>query len=83
MTTREVVLDGGSPWGFRLHGGADLNQPLRISRVNPGSKAALRGIREGDFITSINNQSTKDISNAEAHALLRNSGDTLKLGLNE
>ncbi|XP_063907117.1 uncharacterized protein LOC135125429 isoform X2 [Zophobas morio] len=83
MTTREVVLDGGSPWGFRLHGGADVNQPLRISRVNPGSKAALRGIREGDFITSINNQSTKDISNAEAHALLRNSGDTLKLGLNE
>jgi hypothetical protein len=39
MTTREVVLDGGSPWGFRLHGGADLNQPLRISRVS--SVAAL------------------------------------------
>ena len=34
MTTREVVLDGGSPWGFRLHGGADVNQPLRISRVS-------------------------------------------------
>nr|XP_015839813.1 PREDICTED: uncharacterized protein LOC659365 isoform X2 [Tribolium castaneum] len=56
---------------------------LKFCPVNPGSKAALRGIREGDFITSINNQSTKDITNAEAHTLLRNSGDTLKLGLNE
>ncbi|XP_049820768.1 uncharacterized protein LOC109593978 isoform X6 [Aethina tumida] len=83
MTTREVVLDGGSPWGFRMHGGADLNQPLRISRVNPGSKAAHRGIREGDLITSINGQSTRDISNADAHKLLKHAGDSLVLGLNE
>lgn len=33
MTSREVCLDGGSPWGFRMHGGVDVNQPLRISRV--------------------------------------------------
>ncbi|XP_044742795.1 uncharacterized protein LOC123305210 isoform X3 [Chrysoperla carnea] len=83
MSTREVILDGGSPWGFRMHGGSDHNQPLRISRVNPGSKAALKGVREGDLISSINGRSTKSITNAEAHALLRNSGDSLKLGLNE
>ncbi|GLG98100.1 uncharacterized protein GBIM_04723 [Gryllus bimaculatus] len=34
MSTREVILDGGSPWGFRMHGGADVGQPLRISRVS-------------------------------------------------
>ncbi|KAG5885703.1 hypothetical protein JTB14_018155 [Gonioctena quinquepunctata] len=51
--------------------------------VNPGSKAAQRGIREGDLISSINGQSTKDLSNTEAHGLLRNAGDVLKLGLNE
>lgn len=34
MTTREVILDGGSPWGFRMHGGIDVLQPLRISRVS-------------------------------------------------
>lgn len=33
MTAREVELSGGAPWGFRMHGGADQNQPLRISRV--------------------------------------------------
>lgn len=34
MTAREVELTGGSPWGFRMHGGVDVNQPLRISRVS-------------------------------------------------
>ncbi|KPJ18890.1 hypothetical protein RR48_12401 [Papilio machaon] len=33
MTTKEVELTGGAPWGFRMHGGADHNQPLRISRL--------------------------------------------------
>ncbi|KAK4883308.1 hypothetical protein RN001_006627 [Aquatica leii] len=83
MTAREVVLDGGSPWGFRMHGGVDVQQPLRISRVNPGSKAANKGVREGDIITSINNQPTRDLTNSDAHVLLKRSGDNLKLGLNE
>lgn len=34
MSAREVELSGGAPWGFRMHGGADQNQPLRISRVS-------------------------------------------------
>lgn len=34
MSTREITLEGGSPWGFRIHGGADTNQPLRVSRVS-------------------------------------------------
>lgn len=29
-----VVLDGGSPWGFRLEGGKDFNEPLRIAKVS-------------------------------------------------
>ncbi|TGZ56762.1 hypothetical protein DBV15_02815 [Temnothorax longispinosus] len=35
MSAREVTLYGGSPWGFRMHGGCDTHQPLRISRLNP------------------------------------------------
>ncbi|XP_030750991.1 PDZ and LIM domain protein 1-like [Sitophilus oryzae] len=83
MTQREVVLEGGLPWGFRMHGGVDAKTPLKVSRVNPGSKAAQRGIREGDLITTINSRSTKNLTNSEAHNLLKNSGNTLKLGLNE
>ncbi|XP_019701056.1 uncharacterized protein LOC105192612 [Harpegnathos saltator] len=83
MSAREVTLFGGSPWGFRMHGGCDSHQPLRISRVNPGSKAAQQGVREGDLISSINGRSTRELTNSEAHALLRNSGEQLKLGLNQ
>ncbi|CAH0729354.1 unnamed protein product, partial [Brenthis ino] len=83
MSAREVELTGGAPWGFRMHGGADQNQPLRISRVNPGRKASLSGIREGDVITSINGKPTKDMSNSDAHAMLRSAGPVLRLGLNE
>ncbi|XP_023287928.1 uncharacterized protein LOC105701092 isoform X3 [Orussus abietinus] len=83
MTAREVDLLGGSPWGFRMHGGHDLHQPLRISRVNPGSKAAQQGVREGDLISSINGKSTRNLTNSEAHGLLRNAGERLRLGLNQ
>ncbi|KAG7237066.1 hypothetical protein INR49_032811 [Caranx melampygus] len=39
-----VVLNGPAPWGFRLVGGKDFNQPLTISRITPGSKAALANL---------------------------------------
>ncbi|GJQ87230.1 putative Src homology 3 domains containing protein [Trypoxylus dichotomus] len=58
-------------------------QALRFLQVNPGSKAATKGIREGDVITSINGESTRDKTNGEAHALLKSAGNTLKLGLNQ
>ncbi|XP_015600449.1 uncharacterized protein LOC107270181 isoform X5 [Cephus cinctus] len=53
------------------------------NKVNSGSKAAQQGVREGDLISSINGRSTRDLTNSEAHALLRNAGDHLKLGLNQ
>uniref|UniRef100_A0A146LS83 Sorbin and SH3 domain-containing protein 2 n=3 Tax=Lygus hesperus TaxID=30085 RepID=A0A146LS83_LYGHE len=83
MTTREVQFEGAPPWGFRMNGGADSGHPLRISRVNPGSKAESKGVREGDLITSINGQSTKCLSNSDSHALLRTVKENLRLGLNE
>ena len=30
-----VVLEGGSPWGFRLEGGSEFSEPLRIAKVSP------------------------------------------------
>ncbi|KAK7865251.1 hypothetical protein R5R35_012375 [Gryllus longicercus] len=53
------------------------------TKVNPGSKAAQRGVREGDIISSINGQATRNITNSEAHGLLKTAGQTLQLGLNE
>ncbi|KYN27713.1 hypothetical protein ALC57_02777 [Trachymyrmex cornetzi] len=62
----------------------DLSEEISYeSFVNPGSKAAQQGVREGDLISNINERSTRDLTNSEAHALLRNSGEQLKLGLNQ
>ena len=30
---RTVVLEGGTPWGFRLQGGREFNEHIRISKV--------------------------------------------------
>ena len=30
---RQVILEGGLPWGFRIQGGVDTGFPLRIARV--------------------------------------------------
>ena len=32
-TDRQVILEGGLPWGFRIQGGSDTGFPLRIARV--------------------------------------------------
>ena len=29
-----VVLLGGTPWGFRLQGGTDFNEPITIAKVS-------------------------------------------------
>lgn len=33
-----IVMQGPGPWGFRLVGGKDFEQPLTISRVSAGSQ---------------------------------------------
>jgi C-terminal processing protease CtpA/Prc len=51
--------------------------------VNPGSKAAVESIREGEIITSINGQTTAGLPNTEAHALMKAGGDNLVLTLSQ
>ena len=33
---REVVLEGGPPWGFRITGGSDTTQDLKVERRRGG-----------------------------------------------
>ena len=51
--------------------------------MNPGSKAALEGIREGDLIVPINGRATDGATNGQAHALLKDAGPTLELALSK
>ncbi|XP_061767517.1 LIM domain-binding protein 3-like isoform X4 [Nerophis ophidion] len=66
MSAYTVSLPGPGPWGFRLQGGKDFNMPLTISRISPGSKAALANLVQGDVIVAIDGVSTEGMTHLEA-----------------
>ncbi|KAL1246874.1 hypothetical protein QQF64_034752 [Cirrhinus molitorella] len=56
---QNVVLDGPAPWGFRLSGGKDFNQPLTITRVSESlwlkSAASHIPLRDNDAFDVLGN----------------------------
>jgi len=73
----EITMSGGAPWGFRLSGGG--TQPLSVSRLTPGGKAALDGIVQGDHVIAINSQQVAGLQLGELMELVKNTGSTLHL----
>ncbi|KAM7009649.1 PDZ and LIM domain protein 3-like [Tautogolabrus adspersus] len=74
-----VVLDGPAPWGFRLTGGKDFNQPLTVSRITPGSKASVANLCPGDIILAIEGAPTSDMLHCEAQNKIKESSSQLCL----
>ncbi|XP_040218137.1 PDZ and LIM domain protein 1 isoform X2 [Rana temporaria] len=82
MTTKRVVLTGPAPWGFRLVGGKDFDQPLTISRVTLGSKAALAELCTGDVVAAIDGENTDGMTHLEAQNKIKACEDDLALTIN-
>ncbi|NXF93731.1 PDLI4 protein, partial [Eubucco bourcierii] len=80
--SHSVVLRGPSPWGFRLVGGKDFSAPLTISRINPGSKAAMANLCPGDIILAINGENTENMTHLEAQNKIKACMDQLLLSVN-
>eukprot|EP00079_Xenopus_tropicalis_P022885 XP_012814886.1 PREDICTED: PDZ and LIM domain protein 3 isoform X2 [Xenopus tropicalis] len=76
---QNVVLPGPAPWGFRLTGGIDFNQPLIISRITPGSKSSLANLCPGDVILAIDGFGTENMTHAEAQDRIKAATDQLCL----
>ncbi|KAM9363541.1 PDZ and LIM domain protein 3-like [Symphorus nematophorus] len=74
-----VVLDGPAPWGFRLTGGKDFNQPLTISRITPGSKASMANLCTGDVILAIEGVPAANMLHCEAQNKIKESTSQLCL----
>ncbi|XP_042314556.1 PDZ and LIM domain protein 1 isoform X2 [Sceloporus undulatus] len=83
--SHRVVLQGPGPWGFRLVGGKDFDQPLTISRVTPGSKAAIANLCIGDIIMAIDGENTEGMTHLEAQNKIKACIDeiTLTVGRSE
>ncbi|KAL7866599.1 hypothetical protein AOLI_G00144130 [Acnodon oligacanthus] len=76
----DVVLTGGAPWGFTLRGGLEYQEPLIITKVEEGSRAASAQLQVGDEIVSINAVPLSGYRQ-EAICLVKSSYRTLDLGL--
>ncbi|KAM4677613.1 PDZ and LIM domain protein 4 [Discoglossus pictus] len=77
-----ITLNGPSPWGFRLVGGKDFSTPLTVSRINPGSKAALANLCPGDIILEINGENTETMTHLEAQNKIKACSNHLMLSVN-
>ncbi|KAM3605578.1 uncharacterized protein V6R79_001113 [Siganus canaliculatus] len=76
-----VAVKGPGPWGFRLVGGKDFEQPLAISRVTPGSKAAQANLCIGDLILAIDGESTESMTHLEAQNKIKACADEMVLSI--
>lgn len=75
----KVVLEGPAPWGFRLTGGKDFNQPLIISRITPGSKASMANLCAGDLILAIEGVPAAGMLHCEAQNKIKEATNQLCL----
>ncbi|XP_077670667.1 PDZ and LIM domain protein 3 [Eretmochelys imbricata] len=68
---QNVILPGSAPWGFRLTGGIDFNQPLIITRITPGSKASAANLSPGDVILAIDGYGTENMTHDDAQERIK------------
>ncbi|KAL7891239.1 hypothetical protein AOLI_G00007150 [Acnodon oligacanthus] len=73
-----VSLCGGAPWGFTLRGGREHGEPLIVTKVEEGSKAAAVRLQAGDELININDVSLSGYRQ-EAICLVKGSHKTLTL----
>lgn len=74
----DVFLSGGAPWGFTLRGGLEHREPLLITKVEDGSKAAAVSLQVGDELVNINEIPLSGFRQ-EAICLVKGSHRTLSL----
>ncbi|XP_022534125.2 protein Shroom4 isoform X1 [Astyanax mexicanus] len=74
-----VQLNGGAPWGFTLKGGLEHGEPLIITKIEEGGKAAqCKKLKVGDELVNINGSALYG-SRQEALILIKGSYRILKI----
>lgn len=66
-----------TPWGFRLQGGKDLNQPLTVQRVFANTPSE-RELHRGDVIVAINGRDTSNLSHKQAQDAISGGGGQIE-----
>ena len=59
MKAKKITISDGKPWGFKIAGGYELNQPIVVTKVDENTAAHKNGLRHGDILISVNGISLK------------------------
>ncbi|XP_034950656.1 glutamic acid-rich protein-like [Chelonus insularis] len=70
-----------TPWGFRLVGGSDFPQPLTVIKVVEGSLAECMGLKVGDVVVRLNDNTVSSLTHGQAHEALKLAGNNFTLGV--
>ncbi|CAH8523512.1 unnamed protein product [Dicrocoelium dendriticum] len=73
--------DPSVQWGFSLQGGTDLDTPLMISSVTPGSLAATHGVQVGAKVIAIGGDVTSSMTRQQAQQAVIRCCNELQLEL--
>ncbi|XP_038300445.1 synaptopodin-2 isoform X1 [Canis lupus familiaris] len=74
-----ISMTGGAPWGFRLQGGKEQQQPLQVAKIRSQSKASGSGLCEGDEVVSINGNPCADLTYPQVIKLMESITDSLQM----
>ncbi|KAL5268479.1 hypothetical protein ACHWQZ_G002373 [Mnemiopsis leidyi] len=75
-----LQIQNGPPWGFRISGGREYGQDIKVSFIKPGGRAAeSKMLRVGDTILQINGKKVGNLTHHGVERLISQAHATLKI----
>jgi len=79
MISMTLERSAGQPWGLVIVGGKDQALTVKTGRIKPYSPAEKAGLKEWDYVWSINEQEVFEMSHSQIVNIIKNAGNSLKM----
>lgn len=73
--------DTGHSWGFTMKGGAQMQMPLFIEKIQPGGRAHKAGMQQGDLVVVICGRNVSQFTHDQAKSEILRAGNELDFTL--
>jgi len=79
MISVTVQRKAGEPWGLVIVGGKDQALTCKLGRIKAYSAAEAAGLKEWDYVWSINGQEVFEMSHNQICSLIKSAGTSLEM----
>jgi hypothetical protein len=79
MINVTVQRKAGEPWGMVIVGGKDQALTVKLGRIKAYSAAEAAGLKEWDYVWSINGQEVFEMSHNQICSLIKGAGNSLQM----